>query len=120
MPEGVDCPDGCTEDGDTCNCDDPSLFDPGAQISKLFADAQFEELANISALSDWKFWESFAFWAVVVLTLFYLGSALYVGKGVPKYDLATKKNALSSRCKRFVLAAVVSIKEARRYFNIHS
>ena len=107
MPKGVDCPGGCSRDGDVCDCENPSLFDPGAQISKLFADAQFEELTNISALADWKFWESFAFWGVVGLTFFYVGTSLYVWKGIPKYDLLSRPNAFLTKWKRFGSAAIV-------------
>ena len=40
MPEGEECPDGCSgSDGDSCKCESLNLFDPGAQLSKLFEEA---------------------------------------------------------------------------------
>ena len=36
MPEGYDCPDGCDPNGEKCECEDLSLFDPKGQIVSLF------------------------------------------------------------------------------------
>ena len=70
MPEGVDCSDGCTKnDGGTCSCDDLGFFDLKGQFTSIFANSALSDLGNVGALKDWKFYEDFTFWAVIVLTI---------------------------------------------------
>ena len=72
MPAGTSCPDGCENlDGD-CKCEELSLFNPKAQLLNIFQQSNLNLLVNADALLRWKFYSSFAFWAIVGFTIFYI------------------------------------------------
>ena len=60
---------------------------------------------------DWRFWESFAFWAVISLTLISLGIWVLVKYVYPKYDILSKyKNKGRPKgCEAFRVYFLVSI-----------
>ena len=122
MPPGKSCPSGCsTESSGSCKCNDLSLFNPKAQIMNIFKESQLSNLANIQALANWKFYESFAFWTVLTMVVAYVVSVVLVVYCIPKYCLIKKlkrKSRITGR-QSFSITLLVSNNLSLSHFRFH-
>ena len=69
------------------------VFDLKDQIYKIFGKSKIDQIVNISALSDFKFWQSVAFWTVIGFSIWFITSFYWLYIKHPTYCvLNAKKN----------------------------
>ena len=69
------------------------VFDLKDQIYKIFGKSKVDQIVNISALADFKFWKSVAFWTVIGFSIWFVVSFYWLWLKHPTYcALATNKN----------------------------
>jgi len=86
MPAGHDCPSGCVSSNNKCICENLSLFNPKQQLASILKNSNLKLITRVDSLLGWKFYTSFAFWAVCWMTGLYL------------YSLKKLKNAKGWSC----------------------
>lgn len=68
------------------------------------------KLGNLGALSDWRYWESFAFYAISLISILLIATIYIVKFKIPNYSIANNrfKGERISICKRFWILFCVS------------
>jgi len=97
------CPDGeivCGSNGDG-GTTIYGVFDLKDQIWKIFGKSKIKQIINISALKDFKFWQSVAFWTVVGFTIWFVVSFYWLYLKHPTYCLLLTNKTISK--KRFYI-----------------
>lgn len=75
-----------------CKCDSIKPFDVKSQVKKIFEKSELSKLQNISALADFKFWESVSFWVLFGHTGFCLLSFWLVKYKIPSSMLIRQRD----------------------------
>ncbi len=73
------------------------VFDIKDQIYRTFGKSKIDQIVKISALSDFKFWQSVAFWTVICFSIWFIISFCWLYIKHPTYCALTTKKTISQK-----------------------
>lgn len=96
--EQIYCPKDCSKLAEKkCKCESLELFDVKNQLLNLFSNSGIKYVANFYALENWKFYQDFNFYCILVLFSTLIITIFLIEKYYKRYTIIKKKAVYKTR-----------------------